>query len=111
MEKSIEKALEDVGLGEREVTPFMRVRVVGLNSKISDRKDSPKEGLITIWNPTEKQVNPMVLFCFTLTLLILSLLIPPHPAPFLSTFAPIPQPPYDDYVPFPWISYANTNIM
>lgn len=82
MEKSIEKALEDSGLGVREVTPFMRVRVVGLNNKISDRKDSPKEGLITIWNPTEKQVNPMVLFCFTLTLLISSLLIPHHPAPF-----------------------------
>ncbi|KAF3962282.1 hypothetical protein CMV_013187 [Castanea mollissima] len=60
MEKSIEKALEDSGLGEREVTPFMRVRVVGLNNKISDRKDSPKEGLITIWNPTEKQQYELV---------------------------------------------------
>lgn len=101
MEKSIEKALEDSGLGVREVTPFMRVRVVGLNNKISDRKDSPKEGLITIWNPTEKQVNPMVLFCFTLTLLISSLLIPPHPAPFLSTFPPITQPPMMTKSPFP----------
>uniref|UniRef100_A0A2N9G9N3 Tower domain-containing protein n=1 Tax=Fagus sylvatica TaxID=28930 RepID=A0A2N9G9N3_FAGSY len=60
MEKSIEKALEDANLGVREVTPFMRVRVVGLTSKISDRKDSPKEGLITIWNPTEQQKYELV---------------------------------------------------
>lgn len=57
MEKSIEKALENAGLSKREVTPFMRLRVVGLTGKTSEGKDSPKEGLITIWNPTEKQVN------------------------------------------------------
>ncbi|KAH0987852.1 hypothetical protein GBA52_015029 [Prunus armeniaca] len=55
MEKSILKALEDAGLSEREVTPFMRVRVVGLTRKLCHGKDSSKEGLITIWNPSEKQ--------------------------------------------------------
>ncbi|KAM0948097.1 putative breast cancer type 2 susceptibility protein [Dioscorea sansibarensis] len=53
--KKIEKALENAGLGAREVTPFMRVRVVGLTSKGSSKKARPKEGLIAIWNPTEKQ--------------------------------------------------------
>lgn len=57
MEKSIEKALENAGLGKREVIPFMRLRVVGLTSKTYQGKDSPKEGLTTIWNPTEKQVS------------------------------------------------------
>lgn len=60
MEKSIEKALADAGLGGRDVTPFMRVRVVGLTSKSNQRKSHRKEGLITIWNPTEKQVNPII---------------------------------------------------
>ncbi|OVA07838.1 BRCA2 repeat [Macleaya cordata] len=55
MQKKIEKALEDAGLSERQVTPFMRVRVIGLTSKHSERKSCPREGLITIWNPTEKQ--------------------------------------------------------
>ncbi|KAJ0978350.1 hypothetical protein J5N97_013824 [Dioscorea zingiberensis] len=36
--KKIEKALEDKGLGAREVTPFMRVRVVGLTSKGASKK-------------------------------------------------------------------------
>jgi breast cancer 2 susceptibility protein len=71
MDKAIEKAFKDAGLGEREVTPFMRVRIVGLTKKISHGKDIPKEGLITIWNPTEKQVNPIVLFCFPWTLLFI----------------------------------------
>ncbi|CAJ1921931.1 unnamed protein product, partial [Sphenostylis stenocarpa] len=52
-EKSIEKALKDAGLGHREVTPFMKLRVVGLTYKT--RQDKPKEGTVTIWNPTEKQ--------------------------------------------------------
>lgn len=55
MQKKIEKALEDAGLSERQVTPFMRVRVVGLNNK-RHGTSCPREGLITIWNPTEKQV-------------------------------------------------------
>lgn len=55
--KSIEKALVDAGLSERDVTPFMRVRVVGLTTKSDLRKRCPRNGLITIWNPTEKQVN------------------------------------------------------
>lgn len=57
MESSIEKALEDAGLKHREVTPFLLLRVVGLTYKT--RQDKPKEGIITIWNPTEKQVRLM----------------------------------------------------
>ncbi|KAG5619799.1 hypothetical protein H5410_005017 [Solanum commersonii] len=55
LQKSLEKALQTAGLAERDVTPFMRVRVVGLTSKRTPLKCCPKEGLITIWNPTEKQ--------------------------------------------------------
>ncbi|CAK7343756.1 unnamed protein product [Dovyalis caffra] len=58
MEKAIGKALQDAGLGERDVTPFFRVRVVGLTNY--QGKGSPKEGLITIWNPTEKQQSDLV---------------------------------------------------
>jgi breast cancer 2 susceptibility protein len=57
MESSIEKALKDSGLGNREVTPFLRLRVVGLTYKT--RQEKPKEGIVTIWNPTQKQVNLM----------------------------------------------------
>ncbi|KAK8665667.1 hypothetical protein V6N13_005829 [Hibiscus sabdariffa] len=57
MEKSIEKALEQAGLNERDVVPFMRIRVVGLTTRNHHGKGRPKEGIITIWNPTEKQVN------------------------------------------------------
>ncbi|GLT92773.1 hypothetical protein SLE2022_105930 [Rubroshorea leprosula] len=60
MEKSIEKALTDAGLSEREVIPFMRVRVVGLTSRSCGGKGRPKEGIITIWSPTEKQKNELV---------------------------------------------------
>ncbi|KAJ8426853.1 hypothetical protein Cgig2_006528 [Carnegiea gigantea] len=56
MQRVIEKALEDAGLHAREVTPFMRVRVVGLKSKVQNRGEDPREGLIRIWNPTEKQM-------------------------------------------------------
>ncbi|KAK4478421.1 hypothetical protein RD792_013891 [Penstemon davidsonii] len=55
MQKSIEKALEEAGLSERDVTPFLRVRVVGLANNSHPQKYFPREGLITIWNPTEKQ--------------------------------------------------------
>ncbi|XP_061357187.1 protein BREAST CANCER SUSCEPTIBILITY 2 homolog B-like [Gastrolobium bilobum] len=58
MEKSIEKALTDAGLRHREITPFMRLRVVGLTCKT--RQDKPKEGIVTIWNPTEKQRQELV---------------------------------------------------
>ncbi|KAG7017205.1 Protein BREAST CANCER SUSCEPTIBILITY 2-like B, partial [Cucurbita argyrosperma subsp. argyrosperma] len=60
MEKSIRKALADAGLSGRDVTPFMRVRVVGLTSKSNQRETHRKEGLITIWNPTEKQQLELV---------------------------------------------------
>ncbi|KAI3994358.1 hypothetical protein MKX01_012615 [Papaver californicum] len=60
MQKIVEKALEDAGLNERLVTPFMRVRVVGLTSKDSKGQSCPREGLITIWSPTEKQQLELV---------------------------------------------------
>lgn len=66
MQKSIEMALENAGLSTREVTPFMRVRVVGLTCKSYEGKIHHKDGLITIWNPTEKQVNVTVLCSFDL---------------------------------------------
>jgi breast cancer 2 susceptibility protein len=58
MEISIEKALKDSGLGNRDVTPFMKLRVVGLTYK--NRQDKPKEGIITIWNPTQKQASLII---------------------------------------------------
>lgn len=61
MQKSLKKALEAAGLSGREVTPFMRVRVVGLTSK-TFRKSKSQTGLITIWNPTEKHVRRSLLF-------------------------------------------------
>ncbi|CAN0927860.1 Protein BREAST CANCER SUSCEPTIBILITY 2 homolog B [Linum grandiflorum] len=59
MDKAIQKALQDAGLEERDVTPFMRVRVVSLTTA-GGRNCRPKEGLITIWNPTEKQQLELV---------------------------------------------------
>ncbi|XP_060193023.1 protein BREAST CANCER SUSCEPTIBILITY 2 homolog B-like [Lycium barbarum] len=59
LQKSLERALQDAGLAERDITPFMRVRVVGLTSKSTSLKCCPKEGLITIWNPTEKQQSEL----------------------------------------------------
>ncbi|CAH8354605.1 unnamed protein product [Eruca vesicaria subsp. sativa] len=55
MENSVAKALEDAGLGERDVTPFMRIRLVGLTSLSYEKEHNPKEGIVTIWNPTERQ--------------------------------------------------------
>ncbi|KAK7287026.1 hypothetical protein RJT34_22438 [Clitoria ternatea] len=58
MENLIEKALKDAGLVHREVTPFMKLRVVGLTYKT--QQDKSKEGIVTIWNPTEKQRQELV---------------------------------------------------
>ncbi|KAK6164803.1 hypothetical protein DH2020_001667 [Rehmannia glutinosa] len=55
MQKSIEKAVEAAGLSEREVTPFLRIKVVGLTNKCHPRECCSQQGLITIWNPTRKQ--------------------------------------------------------
>ncbi|GER55767.1 BREAST CANCER 2 like 2A [Striga asiatica] len=56
MQKSIEKAVEDAGLSERDVTPFFRIKVVGLTKRCKNSpKSRPKQGLITVWNPTQKQ--------------------------------------------------------
>nr|XP_018681556.1 PREDICTED: protein BREAST CANCER SUSCEPTIBILITY 2 homolog B-like isoform X2 [Musa acuminata subsp. malaccensis] len=60
LQKMIEKALKDAGVASREVTPFMRVRVAGLTSKYSCRKGRFREGLITIWSPTEDQKVDLV---------------------------------------------------
>ncbi|XP_057428550.1 protein BREAST CANCER SUSCEPTIBILITY 2 homolog B-like isoform X2 [Lotus japonicus] len=58
MENSIEKSLQDAGLRHREVTQFMRLRIVGLTYK--NGQDKPKEGIVTIWNPTEKQRQELI---------------------------------------------------
>nr|XP_045090584.1 protein BREAST CANCER SUSCEPTIBILITY 2 homolog B isoform X9 [Aegilops tauschii subsp. strangulata] len=58
--KKVENALEVAGLSSRDVTPFLKVRVTGLAHKISATKTINKEGLITIWNPTEKQKADLV---------------------------------------------------
>ncbi|KAL8517175.1 hypothetical protein ACS0TY_015404 [Phlomoides rotata] len=55
IQTSIEKAVEVAGLGERDVTPFLRVKVVGLTSRSHPQECTPQKGLITIWNPTKKQ--------------------------------------------------------
>ncbi|XP_074302049.1 protein BREAST CANCER SUSCEPTIBILITY 2 homolog B-like isoform X1 [Silene latifolia] len=55
LQKLIEKAIEDAGLSGREVSPFMRVRVVGLQCKDHAKIKDFREGLITIWNPSERQ--------------------------------------------------------
>ncbi|WZZ37568.1 hypothetical protein YC2023_033827 [Brassica napus] len=55
MEKSVAQALEEAGLSERDVTPFMRIRLVGLTSLSYEGVHNPKEGIVTIWNPTERQ--------------------------------------------------------
>jgi breast cancer 2 susceptibility protein len=54
--EKVEKALVVAGLSSRDVTPFLKVRVIGLVNKHSASTSSNKEGLITIWNPTEMQV-------------------------------------------------------
>lgn len=56
MDKSITKALADASLNERNVSAFMRIKVAGLWSKSSQRNIYDKEGIVTIWEPTEKQV-------------------------------------------------------
>ncbi|RCV24794.1 hypothetical protein SETIT_5G114900v2 [Setaria italica] len=58
--KKVQKALEVSGLSSRDVTPFLKVRVMGLVSKLSASTFSNKEGLITIWNPTEMQKADLV---------------------------------------------------
>ncbi|KNA09601.1 hypothetical protein SOVF_152150 isoform A [Spinacia oleracea] len=60
LQRLIEKALEDAGLSARNVTPFMRVRVVGLKSRGQYKGEVQREGLITIWNPTEQQMLELV---------------------------------------------------
>ncbi|KAL3654879.1 hypothetical protein CASFOL_000665 [Castilleja foliolosa] len=56
MKISIEKALEAAGLKERDVTPFLRVKVVGLANKCDSLHCGPRQGLITLWSPTQKQI-------------------------------------------------------
>ncbi|KAM0883363.1 hypothetical protein ACQ4PT_031677 [Festuca glaucescens] len=58
--KKVESALEVAGLSSRDVTPFVKVRVTSLIQKISASKTINKEGIITIWNPTEKQKADLV---------------------------------------------------
>ncbi|XP_051223047.1 protein BREAST CANCER SUSCEPTIBILITY 2 homolog B isoform X4 [Lolium perenne] len=58
--KKVENALEVAGLSSRDVTPFVKVRVTSIIQKISASETINKEGLITIWNPTEKQKADLV---------------------------------------------------
>ncbi|CAO2193802.1 unnamed protein product [Urochloa humidicola] len=58
--KKVQKALEIADLSSRDITPFLKVRVIGLVSKLSASTSSNKEGLITIWNPTEMQKADLV---------------------------------------------------
>ncbi|AQK42453.1 protein BREAST CANCER SUSCEPTIBILITY 2 homolog A isoform X11 [Zea mays] len=58
--EKVEKALVVAGLSSRDVTPFLKVRVIGLVNKHSASTSSNKEGLITIWNPTEMQKDNLV---------------------------------------------------
>ncbi|KAL4189586.1 hypothetical protein AMTRI_Chr08g207900 [Amborella trichopoda] len=55
IQKKVEKALEEADLNSRKVTPFMKVKVVGLINNASQKRTHPREGLITVWQPTEKQ--------------------------------------------------------
>ena len=57
LQRLIVKALEDASLNARDVTQFMRVRVVGLKNKGQREGEVLRKGLITIWNPTEQQVD------------------------------------------------------
>ncbi|XP_051142662.1 protein BREAST CANCER SUSCEPTIBILITY 2 homolog B-like [Andrographis paniculata] len=56
LQKSIEKAIEAAGLNKRDVTPFMRIKVVGLTHKFHRKDDGSRKGLVTIWNPTKQQM-------------------------------------------------------
>ncbi|XP_039810956.1 protein BREAST CANCER SUSCEPTIBILITY 2 homolog A-like isoform X6 [Panicum virgatum] len=58
--KKVQKVLEVADLSSRDVTPFLKVRVMGLVSKLSASTSSNKGGLITIWNPTEMQKANLV---------------------------------------------------
>ncbi|KAK9699195.1 hypothetical protein RND81_08G159400 [Saponaria officinalis] len=60
LQRLIEKAIEDAGVSGREVSPFMRVRVVGLRCKGHAKNNNFREGLITIWNPSERQKLELV---------------------------------------------------
>ncbi|KAG9439694.1 hypothetical protein H6P81_019859 [Aristolochia fimbriata] len=60
LQKKIEEAFINAGLGERQVTPLMRVRVVSLTGKDSRHKRPSRDGLITIWSPTENLVADLV---------------------------------------------------
>ncbi|KAH9309494.1 hypothetical protein KI387_037405 [Taxus chinensis] len=64
IEKNIQKALEDADMDSRKVTPFMRVRIIGLTRNCMTKTKGKgemggllkREGLVTIWQPTENQV-------------------------------------------------------
>ncbi|KAI4341860.1 hypothetical protein MLD38_026534 [Melastoma candidum] len=55
LDKLIQNAVRDAGLTEREVTSFMRVRVVGLRRRDLPGEHGCDEGFITIWEPTDSQ--------------------------------------------------------
>ncbi|CAN6467440.1 unnamed protein product [Victoria cruziana] len=56
IKKRVEMALDGAGLRSREVTPFLRVHVIGMTLRNSRIRKPCRKGLITIWEPTEKQL-------------------------------------------------------
>ncbi|KAI4313037.1 hypothetical protein MLD38_037816 [Melastoma candidum] len=60
LDKLIQNAIRDAGLTEREVTSFMRVRVVGLRRRDLPGEDGCDEGFITIWEPTDSQQHDLI---------------------------------------------------
>ncbi|CAN8323419.1 unnamed protein product [Cochlearia groenlandica] len=55
-EKPVAESLKEAGLCERDVSPFIRIKLVGLMSLAYEGERCPKEGIVTIWDPTETQL-------------------------------------------------------
>lgn len=63
VESATKEAVEAEGLGPRDVCPLLRIRVASLLSpamkrKIEEGGQRQVEGVITIWRPSEEQVQP-----------------------------------------------------
>ena len=71
VEKNIHKALGEVHLDAREVTPFIEINVMGLVLPMAGKRNVENEvasehqkqkryfkgGIVTVWQVTEEQVN------------------------------------------------------
>lgn len=56
MHQSTKEAFKNSGLNERDVTPFMRLIVVWLTTKLVRRSVTPRKSLLPISNSTEQQM-------------------------------------------------------